>query len=178
MAVDEKRLERQKELGANILKYRKEAKLARNEVAQKLNVTSASLGQWERGERLPLLDNLFKLAELLKVDVVDLIKSPTTEQNAVFEYRFARAKEIAENLFDCKKAQFEGLSSIFFPSSEDEKILMEIPAPVESETQARPKSVAMFLDRAEFVKLIETAVNNAIQNDTPVAKSLQSLFSW
>ena len=60
-------------IGANIRRYRKQAKLTQEELAKLVGVGRTSVTQWENGEQTPLMGNVQKLAGALKVSTLDLI---------------------------------------------------------------------------------------------------------
>lgn len=61
-----------------ILKEKREkAKLTQNEVAEKLHVSPQSISKWERGEALPSVEFLPKLAEVYKCKVGEFFNEKT-----------------------------------------------------------------------------------------------------
>ena len=59
-------------LGEKILKYRKQAGLSQEELADKTNVTRQSISLWETDQTTPSLDNLIMLAEIFAVSLDEL----------------------------------------------------------------------------------------------------------
>lgn len=57
----------------NLKRLRMERKLKQEELAERLNVTRQTVSGWETGRRQPDLDMLQKLAEVLEVDIHELI---------------------------------------------------------------------------------------------------------
>mgnify|MGYP002533043550 CR=1 FL=1 len=55
----------------NLILYRKERKLTQAELAEKLNYSDKSISKWERGESLPDLEIMKKLADLYGIKVDD-----------------------------------------------------------------------------------------------------------
>lgn len=55
--------------GDNIRSLRKAAGYTQEALAEHTGLTTASIGAWERGLKYPRLPHLFRLAEVLKVDV-------------------------------------------------------------------------------------------------------------
>ena len=51
------------------------------QVAEKLDVTSASLCHWEKGNRMPRVTTFFRLCELYKVKPTDIILPKMSGQN-------------------------------------------------------------------------------------------------
>lgn len=54
-------------IGNNIRKSREKLGMSQKNLAELLNVTSPSLSNWERGKRLPDIENLIQLCKILKV---------------------------------------------------------------------------------------------------------------
>ena len=57
-----------------IRKYRKENKMTQDELAEKLGVLQTSISQWELGLCKPRILTLFKMADLFKCKVDDLLR--------------------------------------------------------------------------------------------------------
>lgn len=60
-------------LGANIKKYRKAKRLKQSELAVALDCTYEYISKLEHGQRFISLRRLFELADILEVDVKDLM---------------------------------------------------------------------------------------------------------
>jgi transcriptional regulator with XRE-family HTH domain len=60
-------------IGEFITKLRKEKGLTQDELGEKLGISGKSVSKWERGIHLPDLNNLMPLAEILDVNVNDLL---------------------------------------------------------------------------------------------------------
>ena len=60
-------------VGNNITKFRKEAKIRQEELAERVGITSSTLSKIENGEGNVKLNTLEKIAEELQVRVVDLM---------------------------------------------------------------------------------------------------------
>lgn len=60
-------------VGKNITKFRKEAKIRQEELANRLGITTTTLSKIENGEGSIRLDLLEKIAEELQVRLVDLM---------------------------------------------------------------------------------------------------------
>ncbi|HHW91036.1 MAG TPA: helix-turn-helix transcriptional regulator [Clostridiales bacterium] len=62
-------------LGEKLKKARLDANLSLRQAAKLMNLKSAnSIFRWEIGERVPKLENRKKLAEIYKIDIMDLIE--------------------------------------------------------------------------------------------------------
>jgi len=62
-------------------KLRRQANLSQEQLAQQVFVTRQSVSKWEQGETTPDLDTLIKLANLLQVDLNELITGTTTNSS-------------------------------------------------------------------------------------------------
>jgi transcriptional regulator with XRE-family HTH domain len=60
-------------IAENIKAKRKEAQLTQFELAQKCGMSENSLRRYEKGHRVPTVEALEKIAEALKIDVVELM---------------------------------------------------------------------------------------------------------
>lgn len=58
---------------SNIRKYRLEKKLTQEELASRCNLQTGYIGGIETGKRFPKIDNLFKIAKGLEIDICLLI---------------------------------------------------------------------------------------------------------
>lgn len=65
----------QKETGDNIRDAIKSIEYTELEIAEYLGVTERTLQYWQRGERLPSLDNMFRLSKLSNISMEELIVS-------------------------------------------------------------------------------------------------------
>lgn len=87
-------------IGNNIKKYRKYAHLTQIQLAQKSNITRESVGNYERGDRIPPSDILNKIAIALDVSVNDLIADnpQIEEQEPTSEYKTIYVDDLIEQL--------------------------------------------------------------------------------
>lgn len=58
-----------KTLGNKIIQARKKANLTQAELAQQVSISPQAVGKWERGESMPDVSTLNRLAEILRVDL-------------------------------------------------------------------------------------------------------------
>ena len=72
--MDDEKLKKQ--IGANIVSYRKRHGLTQVGLAQKLNYSDKAVSKWERGESVPDVLTLVQLAELFDITVNDLLLDP------------------------------------------------------------------------------------------------------
>lgn len=76
--------------GQRIRAARKKAGLTQEELARKLDISYQSVGQWEREERNPKIENLVEIATALGIDWLDLIPEKKPEQEPDREYEELR----------------------------------------------------------------------------------------
>jgi len=72
--MDDEKLKKQ--IGANIVSYRKRHGLTQAGLAEKLNYSDKAVSKWERGESAPDVQTLVQLAELFDVTVNELLVDP------------------------------------------------------------------------------------------------------
>lgn len=68
-------------LGKLIKRRRIQLLLTQEELATRLNVSKSAIGKWETDGGIPDRDNLYKLAEVLKISVDDLHQIISGEKN-------------------------------------------------------------------------------------------------
>lgn len=74
-----------KNMGAFICKLRKEKGMTQQQLADKLQVTDKAVSKWERGLACPDISILPQIAEILGVNVDDLLSNPTTDKWHAFK---------------------------------------------------------------------------------------------
>lgn len=65
-----------KQIGANIVSYRKRNGLTQARLAEKLNYSDKAVSKWERGESVPDVMTLVQLSELFDISVNELLLDP------------------------------------------------------------------------------------------------------
>lgn len=65
-----------KQLGANIVSYRKHYRMTQATLAENLNYSDKAVSKWERGESVPDVQTLVQIAELFEISVNDLLVDP------------------------------------------------------------------------------------------------------
>lgn len=58
--------------GENLQYYRKQNNLTQEDLAEQMQVSRQSVSKWENGEAMPDLENVIKLADILRVNLDDL----------------------------------------------------------------------------------------------------------
>jgi len=66
-----------------LVKLRRQQNLSQEQLAHELFVSRQSISKWEQGETSPDLDTVVKLANLLQVDLNELIGGQVVEAKAV-----------------------------------------------------------------------------------------------
>lgn len=80
----------QRQFGAFICELRKEKGMTQKELGEKLGITDKAISKWERGQTLPDITMLEKIAEQLSVSVVELMQAKKIPEEKI-------SKEDAEN---------------------------------------------------------------------------------
>ena len=74
-------------LGENIKSRREELKLSQEYIAEQLGVSRQAISKWETGQSEPTASNLIQLAEILELNLSELVdpqknnKEPSTSEN-------------------------------------------------------------------------------------------------
>ncbi|MFL0198295.1 helix-turn-helix domain-containing protein [Clostridium sp. WILCCON 0269] len=85
-------------LSDNLKYIRKSKKLTQKELAAKSGITRESIGNYERGDRIPPVDVLNKIAKALNVSVNNLIKNSITIEMHENEHITPKGQELVDNL--------------------------------------------------------------------------------
>lgn len=72
--MDDEKLKKQ--IGMNIVSYRKRLRMTQARLAEKLNYSDKAVSKWERGESMPDVATLVQLADLFEVTANDLLADP------------------------------------------------------------------------------------------------------
>lgn len=145
---------------AHITTYRKKLKLSRAALADKVGVTEAAIGQYERGIRTPQIEILCKFADLFNVSVDELVGHSSENYNAVEQYRYERAADL---VFDYGFFVFETESGSVKICSQTgkERPTFQKEDGVVSTRQAKGRYTTRieFFDRKSFIAFIEYFVH-------------------
>lgn len=95
--ADNQSQELKNNIGSNIAKCRKAIGLTRAALAEKVGLTLAAIGQYERGDRTPTVEHLCKIADTLNVTVNDLVGVPSV--NDLAGAQFEIEARISEKVF-------------------------------------------------------------------------------
>ena len=78
----------------NLVKYRIASGLTQAELAQKLSYSDKSVSKWERGESLPDLNILIKLASVYKIKLDDFLSTEETKPKAKLLSKFHKHRKV------------------------------------------------------------------------------------
>jgi transcriptional regulator with XRE-family HTH domain len=78
----------QERFSANLLRYRKRADISQEELGFRASLHRTEIGKLERGEHLPRLDTVVKLAGALRIDSRDLLDGMSWEPGWTCPRRF------------------------------------------------------------------------------------------
>lgn len=85
-------------LDKNLKRLRTERKLKQEELAERLSVTRQTVSGWETGRRQPDLDMLQKLADVLEVDIHELIYGNKPGAYPMYQRKFVACTSIFGSL--------------------------------------------------------------------------------
>lgn len=69
------------DISANIKRFRKLKNLSQKQVALAIDVAQAQYSIIESGKTIPTVPTLEKIARVLEIEIIDLIKNPSDEEN-------------------------------------------------------------------------------------------------
>ena len=154
--------DRAKILGDNLYRVRLERGLTRREVAEAVGVTENAYGAYERAVREPELDRIFKLADVLDVDVDDLIEESSTGKGKLFDYRLRTAMSFFDTIDGLtNKVRADGSVVVTVPK----KIIHKADSP-KLILEYRGEYAVIFKDAETFVDAVEKVQLRAVYMDT------------
>ena len=145
-------------LAANIAANRQRLRLSRRVLAEKIGVTEGSIGQYERAVRTPNIYQLMAMSDIFGVSVDQLIGHSNNDFEAVEEYRFDRACEIARELKYYVKENSNGSVQV---SRKEKKAKYRI-SNARSMIELNPNEltpIQTFADRRAFTIFVEDVLN-------------------
>ncbi len=109
--MNDEKLKRQ--IGANIIAYRKREGWTQADLAEKLNYSDKAVSKWERGESVPDVLTMAALAERFGISVNDLLVDPNALPEETGAVQQAMEKVVKKTLKrEANKNTILGLSSI------------------------------------------------------------------
>ena len=145
-------------LGANLRNIRRARGLTMKQLGEAAGITETSIGLYETARRLPPVDKVFRLANVLDVSASELLEEThgkKKEDAAVFEHRFNRAINFATDAGFSPTVVNDGKVTIAEPSS---------------------GTSVTFKDIAGFVQFIENAETLAISQNVLFRRAAQALI--
>jgi len=71
-------------LSSNLKFLRKQNKISQEQLGKRMNKDYSTIGKWEKGTHYPVLDDAYKLSEILNVSIDDLLSKDLTCNNQNF----------------------------------------------------------------------------------------------
>ncbi len=116
----------------NLRRMRKEQKLSQQELADKLEIAQSTVGMWESGKRTPKLEELNRLAGVLKITVSRLIGRHERDVRVIKNEVFVDGKKVEElDPIDVEKIlrEIESIKNAKARSVRPEAPLKPVPSP-------------------------------------------------
>ena len=92
--------------------YLKQANMTQADLAEYMNVSTASISNWCTGNKIPRMDKVDKLCELFDINRSDLIEDKDTEHKQSY-YLNPETSRIAQKIYDNKEL------SVLFDAAQD-----------------------------------------------------------
>ena len=86
----------------NLKFYLKQANMTQADLAEYMNVSTASISNWCTGNKIPRMDKIDKLCELFHINRSDLIEDKTTDHKQSY-YLNPETSRIAQEIYDNKE---------------------------------------------------------------------------
>ena len=96
----------------NLKFYLKQANRTQADLAEYMNVSTASISNWCTGNKIPRMDKVDKLCELFDINRSDLIEDKDTEHKQSY-YLNPETSRIAQKIYDNKEL------SVLFDAAQD-----------------------------------------------------------
>ncbi len=96
----------------NLKFYLKQANMTQADLAEYMNVSTASISNWCTGNKIPRMDKVDKLCELFDINRSDLIEDKNTEHKQSY-YLNPETSRIAQKIYDNKEL------SVLFDAAQD-----------------------------------------------------------
>ena len=96
----------------NLKFYLKQANMTQADLAEYMNVSTASISNWCTGTKIPRMDKVDKLCELFDINRSDLIEDKDTEHKQSY-YLNPETSRIAQKIYDNKEL------SVLFDAAQD-----------------------------------------------------------
>lgn len=96
----------------NLKFYLKQANMTQADLAEYMDVSTASISNWCTGNKIPRMDKVDKLCELFDINRSDLIEDKDTEHKQSY-YLNPETSRIAQKIYDNKEL------SVLFDAAQD-----------------------------------------------------------
>lgn len=163
-------------IGLTIKELRKSKKITQKQLAEKIGKVESTVRMWELGKNKPQPDSLKKLAEVLEVDYLELMraagyldeKSRLEKLASDFMRQIINIKEVIE-LINFNKQQIIKLNNLLKDHEEDSYILGQI--------KTTEKEIKMFKELlSDYISSKET-IEQELENEKElINKKFNSLF--
>lgn len=157
--------------GQNLIEFRKKAKMTRGEIAEKLKLSTVTIGAYENGVREPNFEKMIELANLFNVSLDDFFGRKQKSEENILEYRYERARRIIVILGHILSESESGKLFLIIQGN-DLKINKNGEIVAEKLADINPDDVIFFGDKMAFVEFIEYIERTALVE----SKSFQFTF--
>lgn len=99
----------------NLKFYLKQANMTQADLAEYMNVSTASISNWCTGNKIPRMDKVDKLCELFHINRSDLMEDKTTEQKQSC-YLTPEVIRIAQKIYNSKEL------TVLFDAAQDAEL--------------------------------------------------------
>ena len=164
--------------GENLERIRKQKGITRKQIADCVNVTELTVGKYSRGENMPPLDKVFKIAKFLNVPMADLIGENQDYVNQkIFEYRLQKAWQLTEFLEPT--FNYNGISGSDKPKYDEQgRVIVYSAEKLKYEngviTEGEGFNALVFSEN-NFVKVMEQAEHNALYRQTTLNQEFRKI---
>ena len=164
-------------LSENLKRIRHEKNISRKDLARTVGVSEIAIGTYERGLKLPTIENAFSLANALDVQIADLLgDNQNAEGRKIFEFRFNRCKQMAERYLDFMnmdlKPDENGYITVFIPIRLEYKNGVIINS---GDDEGNIGNAITFKNAEDFVRVMEQAEDKALYEQIPFYKAFRPI---
>ena len=149
-------------LATNIVAYRQKLKMTRAELAAKVGITEAAIGQYERATRTPTIDYICKLSNVFGVPVDELVEHEKGGYEPVKEYRFDKASNFVRRLGLAIFETPEGTIKICRRNETKPQFQSTYGKVVIKSVEEKFKTLVTFGNREDFIVFVESFIEDYI----------------
>lgn len=140
------------DIGHQIKHYREQVMLSQRELAEKIFVSERSIGHYETGTRVPPIDKVLLIADILDVELQDLIEQTTKESKDWYIFMSEPPKNVQKKFMD--EARFH----LFLKRTELYCNVKDTAEYIKSDSVFYPKRLGSFLSSMVSEQLTFTIV--------------------